>query len=200
MRYQMIPVVMENGRCNIWDEALAAIWHQMVAEGKAQKVFYNGYIVSEYDFITFLKTGGVLPVLIYDTETKDLCHIAWISDYGEGHACLHHCSLGKFKRGAGKAILKYFESFRIPDTGKPTFEVLIGITPDNNEAAIRVAKLMGFKVLAPAVPMLCNDVYAGKRVNGVLSYYQYRRGEEVISPAEKGDETWVEERDQVPIP
>ena len=184
MRYQVFPYA--DG--NIPDEAFASIWMQMVAEGKAQKVFYNGYIVSVYDFINFLKTGGVLPIIIYDNESKAPCHIAWISDYGDGHACLHHCSLGQFKRGAAKAILKYYNSMKHPDTGELLFETLIGITPENNQAAVRVARLMGFKLLSPAIPGLCNDVYAGERVNGVISYYQCHRG----------DRSWVEAKNLQP--
>ena len=188
MRYQVIPYV----HGNIPDEALAAVWAQMVSEGKAQKVFYNGYVTSAFDFVNFLKTGGVIPIIIYDNEQKAPCHIAWISDYGDGHACLHHCSLGKFKRGAGKAILKYYGDFTIPETGAYTFETMVGITPENNEAAVRVARLMGFKMLAPAIPGLCNDVYAGKRVNGVISYYQYLRGTPKDASHEiEGDTSWA---------
>lgn len=175
MRYQPIPLVVNNGQMNIKDEVLAGIWNQMVSEQKAQKVFYNGYITSVYDFINFLRTGGVLPILIFDTQDNELCHIAWISDYGDGHACLHHCSLGKFKRGAAKAILKYYGDFKDTESGEPSFDTMVGITPENNEAAVRVAKLMGFKLLSPAIPGLCNDVYTGNRVNGVISYYQYNR-------------------------
>lgn len=170
MRYQVIPYA--NG--NIPDEIWAAIWTQMVNEGKAQKVFYNGYIVSAFDFVNFMKTGGVLPIIIYDNEAQAPCHIAWISDYGDGHACMHHCSLGKFRRGAAKAILKYYGDFK-NQAGEWTFETMIGITPENNEAAVRVARLMGFKMLSPAVPGLCNDVYAGLKVPGVMSFYQYQR-------------------------
>jgi len=186
MRYEVFPLVAEHGQFNIPDEVLAGIWNTMVAEGKAQKVFYNGYVTSVYDFINFLKTGGVIAILIGDNETNSFCHIAWISDYGEGHACLHHCSLGKFKRGAAKAILAYYGQFK-NSTGEPTFESMIGITPENNEAAVRVARLMGFKMLSPTIPMLCNDVYAGQKVGGVISYYQYERGDTSWAAAEKAE-------------
>lgn len=187
MRYQVYPYAQGN----IPDEILAQIWQQMVDEGKAQKVFYNGFIVNAFDFVGFMKGGGVLPILIVDNETRAICHIAWISDFGDGHACLHHCSLGKFKRGAAKAILAYYDQFKDPTTGKPAFEVLVGITPENNEGAVRVAKLMGFKILSPSIPLLCNDVYTGKRVAGVISYYQYNRGTPVAA-SHKGDMSWVE--------
>lgn len=193
MRYQIFPIVMTQGQLNIPDDVLAGIWRQMVEEEKAQKVFYNGYITSVYDFINFIKNSGVLPILIADNETESFVHIAWISDYGGGHACMHHCSLGNFKRGAGKAILKYYELFQDPEAGGPAFQVLIGITPENNNAAVRVAKLMGFKIVG-TVPMLCHDVYADKRVGGVISYYQYHREETQSSQVDKGAESWVEER------
>ena len=193
MRYQIFPIVMTKGQLNIPDDVLAGIWRQMVEEEKAQKVFYNGYITSVYDFINFIKNSGVLPILIADNETESFVHIAWISDYGGGHACMHHCSLGKFKRGAGKAILKYYELFQDPEAGGPAFQVLIGITPENNAAAVRVAKLMGFKIVG-TVPMLCHDVYADKRIGGVISYYQYHREETQSSQVDKGAESWVEER------
>ena len=199
MRYQVFPLIMEHGQMNIPDEVLASIWAQMVTENKAQKVFYNGYITSVYDFITFLKTGGVLPILIADNETKSFVHIAWISDYGGGHACLHHCSLGKFKRGAGKAILRFYELFKDPETGGAAFQVLIGITPENNDPAVRVARLMGFKMLTPAVPMLCHDVYADKRVGGVISYYQYQHGTHKASHEDKGVGSWAEERGEASL-
>ncbi len=104
------------------------------------KVFYNGYVTSAFDFVNFMKTGGVIPIIIYDNEAQAPCHIAWISDYGDGHACLHHCTLGQFKRGSGKAILKYYETFKDPATGASAFETMIGITPENNEAAVRVGQ------------------------------------------------------------
>ena len=191
MRYQVFPIVMVQGQLNIPDEVLASVWGQMVEEGKAQKVFYNGYITSVYDFINFIKTGGVLPILIADNETESFVHIAWISDYGGGHACLHHCSLGKFKRGAAKAILRYYELFKDPESDGPAFHVLIGITPENNIAAVRVAKLMGFKVIG-AVPMLCHDIYADESVGGVISYYQYHREDIKSSQVEEGVEQWAE--------
>jgi hypothetical protein len=194
VRYQPIPLVVNNGQMNIKDEVLAGIWNQMVSEQKAQKVFYNGYITSVYDFINFMRTGGVLPVLIVDSQEDELCHIAWISDYGDGHACLHHCSLGKFRRGAAKAILKYYGEFKNTETGEFLFDTMVGITPENNEAAVRVARLMGFKLLSPAIPGLCNDVYAGNRVGGIISYYQYNRGAPMASHADKGDTSWAAER------
>ena len=184
MRYMVFPLIQEHGQWNIKDEVLSDVWNQMVAEKRAHKVFYNGYITSVFDFINFLKTGGVLPILIGNNETKKLCHIAWISDYGGGHACLHHCALGQFKRGAAQTILEYYSQFKDPTTGCLLFETLIGITPENNEAAIRVAKLMGFKLLSPPVPKLCNDVYTGKQVGGVISYYEYKRNG-------KGDKSWA---------
>jgi len=201
VRYQVYPLVTKDGQSSIPDDVLAEIWNQMVAERKAQKVFYNGYITTVFDFINFLKTSGVLPILVFDTQENALCHIAWISDYGDGHACLHHCSLGQFKRGAGKAILKYYGDFTNHDTGCSVFETMIGITPENNEAAIRVARLMGFKMLSPAIPGLCNDMYAGKRVNGVISYYQYHRGAPMAShDDDKGESTWAAaEKDQATI-
>jgi hypothetical protein len=198
MRYQVFPLVMEHGQLNVPDEALASIWNQMVSEGKAQKVFYNGYVTSAFDFVNFIKTGGVLPIIIYDNEAQVPCHIAWISDYGDGHACLHHCSLGQFKRGSGKAILKYYETFRDTSTGDPVFETMIGITPENNGAAVRVARLMGFKMLSPAIPGLCNDVYTGKRVNGVISYYQYHRGTPNEASHEiEGAKSWAAEKESL---
>lgn len=188
MRYQVYPY--SNG--NIPDEILAQIWRQMVEEDKAKKVFYNGYITSVYDFINFLKTGGVIPILIMDTTNRAICHIAWISDYGDGHACLHHCNLGQFKRGSAKAILKYYGDFTKPETGEFTFDTLVGITPENNEGAVRAAKLMGFKLLSPAVPNLCNDVYSDKRVGGIISYYQYNRGAPQEAPqVDKGVKPWA---------
>lgn len=196
MRYMVFPLIQEHGQWNIKDEVLSDVWNQMVSEQRAHKVFYNGYITTVYDFITFLKTGGVLPILIGNNETKTLCHIAWISDYGGGHACLHHCALGQFKRGAAIAGLEYYLNFKDSDTGLPLFETLIGITPENNVAAIRIARLMGFKLLSPAVPNLCNDVYTGERVGGIISYYEYKHGTPTASHERKGDTTWAAEAEE----
>lgn len=165
-RYLVWPMFMqEDGQWTIPDPMLFKVWEQLYLEGKARDVFYGGTVSNELEFIGFMKSGGIYPALVIDSMEQKIVFLAWLSDFKEeGYAFGHFCSLGSYKRGAGKAILEYWEKFAIWS--------VIGITPESNVKALKMVKTLGFHTLSESIPKMC-AFWDGRLEAARISYFDF---------------------------
>lgn len=171
--YHIAPLFQQHGGLSISDEALLAIWRQIVAERKVEQLFYAGGIDTPRDFLSFIKSPQIIACIVLDLDTRSPCAIAWLTNVSGGAAFVHYCALGLFKRSTGKALLEYWCKFRNPD-GTRLFHLLLGITPETNTAALRVLRIMGFTSIG-TIPNYCHCEFEGGRRGGVISYYEIPR-------------------------
>ncbi len=172
-RYQILPILMKDGICNLSDEFLNNIWNQIVAEGKAKDLFYAGTVYDGPTWINHIKGTGNFPVVCMDAVERKPVYLAWLNSVGDNHAFAHHCALGPFKRGAARFILDFWGAFTNPRIGGRLFKVLLGLTPETNTKAIKALHIVGFKSIG-TIPHICHLAYEGRHVGGVVSYYEYR--------------------------
>lgn len=167
MNYTLIPIISLAGNCNVPDPFLLDLWYRMCREGKEKVVFYDGFVSNGDQWLEFVKSPFNYPVVVVN-EDKEPEAIAWLNTYENHSARCHHCFLRPFKRGVGEAIINYWRSMT-DSTGGPLLLTILGVTPEVNEKAVRLVKLMGFTVLG-TIPNFCKLKYENKLVGGVISY------------------------------
>jgi len=162
---EVYPLVrMENG-WSIPDEVLIGIWAQIVREEKVKDLFYDGTINTEYEWMEFIKRPGTFPLLIVDKEKNTVVHIFWIKDCFDISAWIHHCGLGKYRRGAWEAARDHWRKYF------PNLKMLLVITPESNTLTVKMLKMIKF-VLIGKIPKICYMAYKNERVAGVIGYFE----------------------------
>jgi len=161
---------MVEGNWNLPDHFLYQFADRLRAENIFDKVFYEGTIVTNVDFMLTMKAPGNLPVFLFcDTEPLG---VAWINGAAGNMAFVHFAFLkkswGKVTKNMGKRLLDYWFSF--PGEDGPLFEFLFGMMPTFNRQAFRYMKSMGFKVIGE-VPKFHKSPYHDDLLDIVVSYY-----------------------------
>lgn len=165
--FEVYPLVQrESGEWSIPDEVLLGIWHQIDAEKKLKDLFYDNSIKTPIEWVTFIKSRGTCPALVVDKASNRIVHIFWLKDFFDVGAWVHHCSLGQYRRGAWETALDYWKTYF------PRVKILLGLTPETNELAIKgLKKICKFNIVGP-IPLMCNMAHEGKRVSGIVSYLE----------------------------
>jgi hypothetical protein len=162
-KFEVYPLAKIDGAWTIPDEILIGVWAQIVAEGKDKELFYDGTINTPFEWMEFIKRPGTYPILI--AKDKQVVHIAWLKDIFDIGAWAHHCSVGKYHRGAWEAGRDHWKQYFT------NLKILLGITPENNERAVKfVQKICKFTVLGK-IPQMCR-MADGSRVGAFISYYE----------------------------
>lgn len=173
MSFHVLPIEPLDGVWNVPDEALVSLWRRMVAGGKVEQTFYAGGISSPEDFLHLAKSPQIAACIAIDAEARQPAVFAWLTNIENDSAFAHYCVLGTPSRAAGRAVLTFWESLRRPD-GDPLLDLLLGITPEIHEPALRVLRILGFTSIG-TIPGYCNCVYAGGKCGAVISYRQFKR-------------------------
>jgi len=168
--YDIIPLHQGHGSWSVPDEPLVAIWRRIVAERKVEQLFYAGGIDGPRDFLAFIKSPQIIACVVLDLESRSPCAIGWLTNAAGGSAFVHYCVLGRPRRAAGRVLLDYWCNLRGSD-GNRMFHVLLGITPETHEAALRVIRIMGFREIG-TIPKYCQCAFEGGRRGAVISYYE----------------------------
>lgn len=166
-KFTIYPVVQIDGKWSVPDEVLVGIWAQIEAEGKVQHLMYDGTIRTPIDWVAFLHRPGTFPLLVVDPDQKTVVHIAWLKDLFDVGGWVHHCSVGRYQRGAWEAVRDHWRQYF---TG---VKLLLGLTPVTNEKAVKFLERICKFTIVGTVPQMCRMAYEGdKRVPAVLSYYE----------------------------
>jgi hypothetical protein len=161
------PYVIDQERheWSIPEELLIEIWNRLVSEDKIKWVFHDGSIQDGFSFLVFLQTPGVFPLVVMDAEKRQPVHIAWLTDVGRQHAFVHHCSVGKYRRGTWETMTAYWK-------GLGAIKILLGLTPADNKRAVKFVEKICRANIVGAIPGICYVAQANKFVSGVMSYYE----------------------------
>lgn len=167
-RYFLWPMAQVDGEWSIPDAVWAMVWKRMVESGRVQATFYNGYIRTFDDWLSWVKSPSNIVVLVADSTSKNISVVAWLNNVSEGAAQAHFCFLNGLPRPEiGKMVLSYWSVF-------PGLHVIIGLTPESHPEAVRYAGMIGFEIQG-TIPSFCNLAYEGRRVGAVVSSYPTQR-------------------------
>lgn len=167
-RYYLWPMALVDGEWSIPDQVWAHVWGIMVKTGRAERLFYNGYIRTYDDWILWVKDRSNLVVLAVDSKSKKFACVAWLNNIAEGAAQAHFCFIESMPRpDIGKSVLAYWSGF-------PGLYVITGLTPESHPEAVRYAEMIGFAIQG-TIPSFCNLAYEGRRVGAVVSSYPIQR-------------------------
>ena len=156
----------EDGRQRVFEDMLRDVWRRVVEEGRVETTFYAGGINTPAEFLAFLRQPHVMASLACTRADGRPLALGWLTHAGDHSAFAHFCVIGPFRRSAGKAMLSHWKNL-IDATGAPLVDMLLGITPEINTRALRLARIMGFETVG-TIPRYCQCVYAGIRCGGVL--------------------------------
>jgi hypothetical protein len=173
MTFRVLPVEPLADGWTVSDAALASIWRRLVAEERVERTFYAGGIANPESFIGFLKSPHVAACIAIDEEARQPAVLAWLTNVENVSAFAHYCVLGRPSRAAGRAVLSFWESLRNP-AGEPLLDLLLGITPEIHQEALRVLHILGFTSIG-TIPRYCDCHYLGSRCGGVISYREFAR-------------------------
>ena len=164
---QIYPYVHTGEGWSIADSVMAGIWFQLEQEGKVEHLFYDGAVKDVTDWLAHIKQPRVFPIVVADVEKHIPVHVCWLTDVADGIAWAHHAALGKYHRGVWETVIDYWSKFEL--------RLLLGMTPETNERAVKfLRKICKFQVVG-VIPGLCNMAYENRRVGGVISYYQFAK-------------------------
>ena len=159
---KVLPYIETENGYTLADEHMHQLWGLIDVE----KTFYDGSIQTADQFLAYMKGPLTFPLIVGNGRPMGL---GWLTDIVPGRACLHFCILnaGKSVYEVGQAALDYWWS--MGDVDSPLLYNLIGVTPANNEMAVKFIRRLGFTTF-PEVPGLMFDAYLGDRVPGIISY------------------------------
>ncbi len=161
---EVYPYVHTGEGWSISDSVMAAIWLQLEQEGKVEHLFYDGIVRDITGWLAHLKQPGLFAAVVADTVQARPVHIVWLKDIWDGVAWAHHTSIGNYRRGVWETVIDYWSKFEL--------RLLLGLTPETNEKAIKfLSKICKFTIVG-TIPGLCHMAYEDRRVGGVVSYYQ----------------------------
>jgi len=169
----VIPYIQQNGAWTLSDDTMVDLWRRMVDQKTAKKVFYEGIVQNEQQWLAYVKAAPQRFVTVtYDDEASDMAMVAWMTDIDPPKAITHFNVFKPFWGKKAKEVtanqVEYWFGLTGPD-GQPLFDLLIGVTPENNPLAVRMAKSNGYRAIG-TIPMFLNDYYRNARVGGVVSY------------------------------
>lgn len=129
---------------NLNIDFLRGVFKQIVSEGKLDKVFYDGGVKNEHDFLQIFASPANLAVFSWiDNDFAGMC---WINEIQSDHCQAHYYFTKKSYGAAAKQIatevLSYWFSFTNNNDEK-LFKTILGITPRKNKLAVRFNKAIG---------------------------------------------------------
>jgi len=166
MSYQVFPLIMVNGTCNVPDVVLLNIWAMILNEGKYHDLFYDGGVKSSEEWLAFIKHPSNYPVIIHKGE--DLYAIAWLNYAERVSARCHFVVFGQYHKDIGKTIINYWKGMK-DRNGNQLIHVLIGMTPETNTKMNKLMKIIGFTVLG-IIPHFCYLASENKTVGATVGY------------------------------
>jgi len=166
-----MPYTAVDGIMTATDSSMVELFDRTVEEGLLNKVFYDGEILDAQSFLRFVKAPGNLFYVVFDG--LEAVAYTWLSHLESRAARIHFCV---FKRhhglnaiDIGKFVLRKLVELK-SSGGEYIFDVLIGLTPNNNKLALRFAQSCGFKICG-VVPNAVFNSISGKSEDATVSWY-----------------------------
>ena len=129
---------------NLNIDFLRGVFKQMVNERQLDKVFYDGGVKTEKDFLQIFASPANLAV--FSWYENDLAGMCWINEIQKDHCQAHYYftkkAYGKVARKIAKEVMAYWFTFTNDDK-KTLFKTILGITPAKNKLAVKFNKDIG---------------------------------------------------------
>lgn len=174
---RIIPYIEHDGQPTIPNEFFCLMWRMMVAEKTWLKVFADGSIKNEEQFINCMLKKDKLIMVIIDDENNPLL-LSWVTGIYDGHAFIHfNCFKSTWGENAIELLrmaADYWLSKKNPESGEQILQVLMGAIAENNRLAVRAVKKCG----ATEIGKIPNYFTAldGKRHGVYLCYLEANHG------------------------
>lgn len=172
------PTVIDDA---LIDVILVGIWNQLDREGKIDSLFHDGSVSTLEEWMSLMRNpDNLVCVVMGRPEGEEQPYqyrpaaIAWLNNYSHGSARCHFCVLGKYRRKIGETIMDYWYNLR-NDHNSRILNVVVGVTPVDNRAMLKLVKLMGFTQIG-MIPQAAYIANEDKSVGGVVSYYVFVEG------------------------
>jgi hypothetical protein len=153
----------------VTDSDLSAIYHRLSDEGSLIKLFYDGSVRTEVEFINHIKNPlNEVYFIVLDCQ---LVGLVWLNNHEQRRAQIHFCLFkivwGRKSVLVAKLALKNLLTTKVD--GEYSLDMLVGFTPTHNKLACRLVKLCGMKTLGE-LPGCVIDYYDGTVSNGLITY------------------------------
>lgn len=148
---------------------LEAWWLRLVDDGLAEHVFHDASVGDEDEFIAFAGAPGRAFYAVY--SGGDPAALFWLDGRAGRSARIHFAVLREFFGSPARVIGFYVTDWLLSVTGsdgRPLIDVLVGVTPATNRAALAFVRDLGFTVLGE-VPHAA-PLTGGRSTGAVVSY------------------------------
>lgn len=173
---RIIPYIEHDGQATIPDEFFRVMWRMMIAEKTWSKVFADGSILTEEQFLSCMKKKDKLVMTIIDKNEPLL--LSWVTGIYDGHAFIHfNCFKSTWGRNAIELLrmaADYWLSKKNPESGEQILQVLMGAIAENNRLAVRAVKKCGATEIG-RIPNYFTD-HNGNRTGVYLCYLEASHG------------------------
>lgn len=149
------------------DSLMAGLVGQMVREEKFDSVFY-ATPETPASVVAYWKHQCETYVIGVDEAPGAML---WLTDHTQTSAMAHFTAFNSIAGktvAVGKAALRHVFGLKHRD-GRPRFEVLVGVTPETNTAALMFLPQLGY-TMGQTVPGLCYLHKEKRSVAGVFNF------------------------------
>lgn len=169
---KVVPYVCINDEWSIPFGIVLNIYNKMVEEGTDKIVFCSGSVKSFKDFLVLMNDKKKSIITIWDD--KEIIMIAWMTTVNKISAHAHfNCFKKIWGKQPEKAVrmgLDYWFSFKHRN-GKPIFDTIIGMIPDDNQRAVSMIKKCGAKIIGN-IPNYSTNIYTKKKIGATVLYIE----------------------------
>jgi hypothetical protein len=178
MEIKLLPYTAIDGIPTFTDSFIRGLYQRMAEEDLAEATFYDGTIRDAEGFLSAMKFGkNQFYVIAYKRETVGC---VWLNNFqirsAECHFCFFSNLSGRETIEVGQHIITEIVNMETVN-GEPVFDVIVGITPTNNLAAIRFCRRLGFGIVG-TMPHAVYDAKVGKSVEAQICYIERGYGKE----------------------
>lgn len=167
--FKLVQYIEIDGIRNFPDSYLKYLFDRIAEERQLEKLFYDGSIKTNEEFLNLMKYSANKLFLIFCDD--EIAGIIWLNGFETRSAVLHFCLFRRFWGDKalfiGKATLN--ELLYMKDPEGHIFDVLLGLTPANNKLAVRYIQKIGMNV-AGELPKAIWDAKLQQSISGVVSY------------------------------
>ena len=150
-------------------EDLIMAWESLERNALVPRVFYDGYVRNEHEFLAFCRSEWVQFYLL--RHQGRALGMAWLTHFEGKTARIHFSGFGPGTRRHAVNLGLVFTHWALTAelAGEQWLNTLIGATPAHNKAALRLIERLGFRVVA-TIPEAVVPVQHDGPVDMIISY------------------------------
>lgn len=174
MTVQITPYAHFDGIPSFRDSEIIGIYNQMVKEQTAS-IFVEGDIANAVQFLGAMKANSTFLFVAH--EHRDPLMVAWLNRVEHKRANVHFCAFKKIwgirTVEIGKSLIDHIFELKNNITGEYLIDVIHGVVPSTNRAAIGFVPRCGGKIVGE-IPNYIWSHAAEQSESGIMFYYARR--------------------------